>query len=254
MTFSSIGVSQIVWGIIILVLFGSGCVALVKWFRAWQLSAQAWMANYHAGIVELLLFQLRGADIVQLVNTGILAKREGIETTIAQLAHHQLACGNIRLVVNALLSAKRNQLQLTFERAATIDLMGDDPVRMVAEAVHEANQIRLPKAAPGAGIAKDPLAPIAPETRINTAAVLLQATPGVVGVMVGEISMQAVLRFPHGDLQVQVRSATVPRAGDRMAIAVVDGRTIVAELAADPARRDALPRAGSDRHAAAATE
>lgn len=57
MTFSNIGVSQIVWGIIFLVLFGGACVAVVSWFRAWQLSAQAWLADYQAGIVELLLLQ-----------------------------------------------------------------------------------------------------------------------------------------------------------------------------------------------------
>jgi hypothetical protein len=253
MSISTIGVSQIVWGIIVLALLGGVAVAAATWFRAWQLSAQAWLAEYHAGIVELLLLQLRGADIVQLVNTGILAKRDGIAVTIAQLAHHQLACGNIRLVVNALLSAKRNQLPLTFERAATIDLMGHDPVRMVADAVHEANQIRLPQPASGAGIVKDALIPIIPEARFNTSAMLLQATPGVIGVMVGEVHMQAVLRFPHGDLQVQVRSETVPRAGDQLAIAVVDGRTIVAELATGRRPADAAPRAASDRHAPCAT-
>jgi len=208
MIIAPISIAQIAWGIIALALVGGLGWALVTWFRAWQLCAQAWLVGYHAGIVDMLLLQMRGADIVQLVNAAILAKREGITVSIDELAHHQLACGNIRVVVNALLSAKRNQFPLAFERAAAIDLMGQDPVRLVADAVHEANQIRVPHPATGAGIFVDALPPITPQPRVNAAAVLLQATPGVVGVMVGDVTMQALMRFPHGDLQVQVRSAS----------------------------------------------
>ena len=185
---------------------------------------------------------LRGADIAALVNTAITAKRDGIDADLDQLAHHQLAGGNIRLVVNAMLSAKRYGFPLTFERAAAIDLMGRDPVTLVAEAVYEANQIRLPQPAGGSGIVTDALAPIAPESTINSAAVLLRATPGVTGVVVGQPRVRAHMRFPQGELQVLVHCQTVPKDGDRLKIVQVDGMTVVA-APAEPEAKPAVPPA-----------
>jgi uncharacterized protein YqfA (UPF0365 family) len=223
----SITGSQIIYGLILLIVIVVAGIAGWKWLRAFLLSFQCWMSKIEAGIIQLLLLQLRGADIAALVNTAITAKRDAIDANLDQLAHHQLAGGNIRLVVNAMLSAKRYSFPLTFERAAAIDLMGRDPVQLVAEAVYEANQIRLPQAAGAAGIIKDSLAPIAPESVINSAAVLLRATPGVVGVVVGEPRVRAQLRFPQGELQVLVQCKTVPKEGDRLTIVQVDGMTVV---------------------------
>ncbi len=219
--------SQIIYGLILLIAIAVAGIAAWTWLRAFLLSVQCWMAKVEAGIVQLLLLQLRGADIAALVNTAITAKRDGIAADLDQLAHHQLAGGNIRLVVNAMLSAKRYGFPLTFERAAAIDLMGRDPVTLVAEAVYEANQIRLPQPAGSSGILKDALAPIAPESVINSAAVLLRATPGVVGVVVGQPRVRAQMRFPQGELQVLVHCQTVPREGDRLRIVQVDGMTVV---------------------------
>jgi uncharacterized protein YqfA (UPF0365 family) len=202
---------------------------------------QCWIAKVDAGIVQLMLLQLRGADITALVNTAITAKRDALDANLDQLAHHQLAGGNIRLVVNAMLSAKRYSFPLTFERAAAIDLMGRDPVQLVAEAVYEANQIRLPQAAGASGIVKDALAPIAPESVINSAAVLLRATPGVVGVVVGEPRVRAQLRFPQGELQVLVQCQTVPKDGDRLTIVQVDGMTVVVAPAGAEAKPEGAP-------------
>jgi hypothetical protein len=219
--------SQIIYGLILLLIIAVAGIAAWKWLRAFLLSIQGWMAKVEVGTVQLLLLQLRGADIASLVNTAITAKRDGIDANLDQLAHHQLAGGNIRLVVNAMLSAKRYSFPLTFERAAAIDLMGRDPVTLVAEAVYEANQIRLPQPAGSSGIVKDALAPIAPETAINSAAVLLRATPGVTGVVVGQPRVRAHLRFPQGELQVLVLCQTVPREGDQLRIVQVDGMTVV---------------------------
>jgi uncharacterized protein YqfA (UPF0365 family) len=229
--------SQIIYGLILLLFVAMLGIVGWKWLRAFLLSVQCWMAKVEAGIVQLLLLQLRGADIAALVNTAITAKRDAVDANLDQLAHHQLAGGNIRLVVSAMLSAKRYSFPLTFERAAAIDLLGRDPVQLVAEAVYEANQIRLPQPAGATGLVKDALAPIAPEIAINSAAVLLRATPGVVGVVVGEPRVRAQMRFPQGELQVLVHCRTVPKDGDRLRIVQVDGMTVVAA----PAEAEAKP-------------
>lgn len=230
----TITVNQIVWGLFLLVLLAGACVASWICFRAWQLSMQAWLAKLDVGTVQLLLLRMRGTDIVQVVNAGILAKRDGVDVTIDQLAHHHLAGGNIRMVVTAMLSAKRFNLPLTFERAATIDLMGRDPVQLVSEAVYEANQIRITQPAGTSGILKDALAPITPHTITNSAAVLLQASPGMIGVVMGQPRVEAQLHFPQGDLQVLVRCTTLPRAGDRLAVVQVDGMTVMVEPVGQP--------------------
>ena len=239
----SFTVNQIVWGIVLLVLVVGFLALCWTWMRAWMLSIQAWLVKLDVGVIQLLLLQLRGVNIVSIVNAAILAKRDGIEVTVDQLAHHQLAGGNIRLVVSALVSAKRFRLPLTFDRAATIDLLGQDPVHLVSEAVHEANQIRLPQPAAASGILKDFLPPIVPMTKTNSAAMLLHVSPGLVGVVVGEPHLEAQMRFPQGDLTVQVRSATVPRPGDRLAVSQVDGLgvVVVPEVVAAPVSSAALP-------------
>src|SRR5579862_962996 len=101
----SITGSQIIYGLILLIIIAVAGIAGWKWLRAFLLSLQGWMAHVEVGITQLLLLQLRGAEIATLVNTAITAKRDGIDANLDQLAHHQLAGGNIRLVVNAMLSA-----------------------------------------------------------------------------------------------------------------------------------------------------
>ncbi len=233
--------SQIVSGLLVLGALSVLGLAGWTWLRALLFSMQCWLAKVEAGVFELLLLRLRGADLTALVNTAITAKRDSVDANLDQLAHHQLAGGNIRLVVSAMLTAKRYGFPLTFERASAIDLMGRDPVQLVAEAVYEANQIRLPQPLGAHGIVKDSLAPIAPESSINSAAVLLRATPGVTGVVVGEPRVRAQLRFAQGELQVLVRCTTVPRDGDRMIIVQVDGMTVVVTPVTEAASPAAAP-------------
>ncbi len=195
----------------------------VIWLRAWQLSLSVWMKGIHLGIVELMLMQMRKVDTILLVNQLLVAKQNQLEVDAQTLAAHQLAGGNIRMVVAALLSAKRFSIPLTMERACAVDLIGEDPLQLIANAVHESGKIQPPTG--GASYAASGRAPL------NPASVLLQAAPGTPGTIIDPPRMTARVRFPQGELDVVVHARTVPKAGDAVRVTVVDGITVVVEPA-----------------------
>ena len=195
----------------------------VIWLRAWQLSLSVWLKGIHLGIVDLMLMRLRKVDTILLVNQLLVAKQNSLEVDAQTLAAHQLAGGNIRMVVAALLSAKRFSIPLTMERACAVDLVGEDPLQLIANAVHEAGKIQPPTG--GTNYSTNGRAPL------NPASVLLQAAPGTAGTIIDPPRMMARVRFPQGELDVVVHARTVPKAGDAVRVTVVDGVTVVVEPA-----------------------
>lgn len=192
------------------------------WLRAWQLSLSAWMKGVHIGITELMLMHLRRVDTTLLVNQLLVAKQGNVEATADILAAHHLSGGNIRVVIAALLSAKRFAIPLTLERACAVDLVGQDPLQLIGDAVHEASKIHPPTA-------DGQLVPGRPA--INPATVLLQAAPGTAGTITDPPRLTARVRFPQGELDVVVRARTVPSPGDPVRVTIVDGITITVEPA-----------------------
>jgi uncharacterized protein YqfA (UPF0365 family) len=192
----------------------------LMWLRAWQLSLSAWMKGVQIGITELMLLHLRRVDTTLLVNQLLVAKQNNLEVGSDPLAAHHLAGGNIRVVIAALLSAKRFAIPLTLERACAVDLIGQDPLQLIGDAVHEASKIHPPG---GDGMPANGRAPV------NPATVLLQAAPGTAGVIADPPRLTARVRFPQGELDVVVRSRTVPSPGDPVRVTVVDGITVTVE-------------------------
>jgi SigmaW regulon antibacterial len=194
----------------------------LMWLRAWQLSLGAWMKGIHLSIIDLMLMNLRRVDTTLLVNQLLVAKQNNLEVSADALALHQLAGGNIRVVIAALLSAKRFSIPLTLERACAVDLVGQDPLQLISDAVHEAGKIQAPTF-DGMG---NPTRP-----PVNPATVLLQAAPGTAGTITDAPRMTARVRFPQGELDVVVRSRTVPNSGDPVRVTLVDGITVTVEPA-----------------------
>lgn len=194
----------------------------LMWLRAWQLSLGAWMKGVHIGITDLLLMNVRRVDTTLLVNQLLVAKQNGLEVTTEPLAAHQLAGGNIRVVIAALISARRFGIPLTLERACAVDLVGQDPLKLIADAVHEAGKIQAP-VFDGMG---NPTRP-----PVNPATILLQATPGTAGTITDPPRLTARVRFPQGELDVVVRSGRVPAPGDQVRVTTVDGITVTVEPA-----------------------
>lgn len=66
----------------------------------------------------------------------IKAHKAGLNVTTNQLESHYLAGGNVDRVVNALIAAHRANIELSFERAAAIDLAGRDVLEAVQMSVN----------------------------------------------------------------------------------------------------------------------
>ncbi len=192
------------------------------WLRAWQLSLSAWMKGVQISISELMLLHLRRVDTTLLVNQLLVAKQNGLDVAAEPLATHQVAGGNIRVVIAALLSAKRFSIPLTLERACAVDLVGEDPLKLIADAVHEAGKIQAPVFDGMGNLTRPPL---------NPATVLLQAAPGTAGTVTDAPRVTARVRFPQGELDVVVRTRTVPNPGDPVRVTTVDGVTVTVEPA-----------------------
>src|SRR5690606_6149286 len=83
-------------------------------------------AGVRVSIVTLIGMRLRRVPPAQIILPLIKAEKAGLDGSIDKLEAHYLAGGNVDRVVDALIAAHRAQINLTFERAAAIDLAGRD--------------------------------------------------------------------------------------------------------------------------------
>jgi hypothetical protein len=191
------------------------------WLKAWQLSLGAWMKGVHLGILDVMMMQVRRLDTTLLTNQLIVAKQSGLAIEIGPLSAHMLAGGNIRRVIDAMISAKRFAIPLTLERACAVDLIGQDPLQLIADTVHEVGRIPAPVGDSGYGAHQKP--------PLNPASVLLQATPGTLGSIIESPRLTARVRFPQGELDVAIRASHVPSMYSTVRVLSVDGITIMVE-------------------------
>ena len=100
-----------------------------------------WVTAYFSG-VKLKLFRdlvgmrLRKVPPYLIVRPLITAHKAGIYVDTPQLEAHYLAQGDVQKVVNALISADKASIDLTFERATAIDLAGRDVFEAVQVSVN----------------------------------------------------------------------------------------------------------------------
>ena len=71
---------------------------------------------------ELALMKKRGVPINDYLRTAIKLKEKGINVKIKDLELHAKSGGRIANVVELLLKAKRNKIELTYHQAAIMDL------------------------------------------------------------------------------------------------------------------------------------
>jgi len=84
---------------------------------------------------DLVGMRLRKVPPVIIVRSMITATKAGIKVDQGKLEAHYLAGGNVIKVINALISADKANLGLTFERATAIDLAGRDVLDAVKMSV-----------------------------------------------------------------------------------------------------------------------
>lgn len=112
----------------------------------------AWAADVRISIWVLFTMRLRRVPPSRIVHPLIKAGKAGLaDVTVDKLEAHYLAGGNVDRVVDALIASQRAEINLTFERAAAIDLAG----RNVLEAVQMSVNPRVIETPVVAAVAKD---------------------------------------------------------------------------------------------------
>lgn len=110
--------------------------AIILSFVPIGLWISALAAGVKVGIVTLIGMRLRRVPPAQIILPLIKAEKAGLEASIDKLEAHYLAGGNVDRVIDALVAAHRAQINLSFERAAAIDLAGRDVLEAVQMSVN----------------------------------------------------------------------------------------------------------------------
>jgi uncharacterized protein YqfA (UPF0365 family) len=115
-----------------------------------------WITARAAGVqgvdpMTLIGMRLRKVPQDRVVYPLIAATKAGVLVNVNQLETHYMAGGNVERVANALISAHRAQIPLTFEKASAIDLAG----RNVLEAVQMSVNPKVIETPIVAGVAKN---------------------------------------------------------------------------------------------------
>jgi uncharacterized protein YqfA (UPF0365 family) len=131
-------------------------VVLFLIFFLYFIPVGLWVTAYFSGVKlklmrDLVGMRLRKVPPLSIVKPQITAYKAGIYVDTPQLEAHYLAGGNVQRVVNALISADKANIDLTFERATAIDLAGRD----VFEAVQVSVNPKVIETPPISAVAKD---------------------------------------------------------------------------------------------------
>jgi len=96
---------------------------------------QAALSNARVSFPEIIGMRLRRADPRTIILAYIQAVRVGLGLSTRQLEAHFLAGGNVGRVVNAMIAARRGEIDLPFDKACAIDLAGRDVLEEVRASV-----------------------------------------------------------------------------------------------------------------------
>jgi uncharacterized protein YqfA (UPF0365 family) len=245
-----------------------GFIVLV-WIVPVALFVQAWLSDAFVGIGSLVGMRLRGVDPRIIVYSRIAAVKSGLSISTNELETHYLARGNVARVIQALISADKANINLTFERACAIDLAGRDVLEAVKMSVNP-KVITCPEVA---AVAKDGIQ-LKATTRVTVRAnidklvggageetIIARVGEGVVSTIGSADSHKAVLENPDKiSKTVLSKGLDAGTAFEILSIDIADvdvGQNIGAQLQEDQAEADkkiAQARAESRRAMAVAAE
>jgi uncharacterized protein YqfA (UPF0365 family) len=121
----------IVAGVVLLVVLVLGIILL----NFGMIYIRALFSGAKAKMSELLALRLRRVPVGLIVDNRILAVKSGLDLTIDDLSTHFMAGGNVEMVVQALIAARKAGIHLVFDRACAIDLATKGTGKTVLEAV-----------------------------------------------------------------------------------------------------------------------
>jgi uncharacterized protein YqfA (UPF0365 family) len=123
--------------------YGLGIVGVVFilifiaiFFQFASLWFQALLSNASVSIVDMVAMRFRKVDVKTIVYSRIRAVKAGMDIPTAALETHYLAGGRVPHVINALVSAQKAKIPLTWDVATAIDLAGRDIVDAVQTSVN----------------------------------------------------------------------------------------------------------------------
>ncbi|MEX1297506.1 MAG: flotillin-like protein FloA [Desulfotignum sp.] len=119
----------IVAGIIALTLF----YFIFSYIALW---IQALVSGAKVGLINIIFMRFRKVPAKLIVESKIMAVKAGMEIPTDSLESHYLAGGNVSRVIQALIAADKANIELTFNRAAAIDLAGRDVLEAVQMSVN----------------------------------------------------------------------------------------------------------------------
>ena len=110
-------------------------LSFILYFIPVQLWIAAWSSGAPVGIFTLIAMRLRRVPPGIVITSRISAVKAGLDIVLNDLEAHYLAGGNVQKTVNALISADKAGILMTFKRAAAIDLAGRDVLEAVKMSV-----------------------------------------------------------------------------------------------------------------------
>jgi uncharacterized protein YqfA (UPF0365 family) len=235
-------VTLIFLGVLFLALFFH-FIPLALWIRAVA-------SGVYVSFLTLFGMRFRKVNPAAIVDPLITARKAGLDLTINELEIHYLSGGHVQRVVNALISADKAQIPLTFKQATAIDLAGRDVFEAVQVSVNP-KVITTPKVAAMAkdGIQLLALARVTVRANVNRLVggageetILARVGEGIVSTIGSANSHKAVLENP--DLISKTVLSKGLDAGTAFEILSIDiadvdvGKNIGAELQTDQAEAD----------------
>lgn len=207
-------------------------------------------SNVKVSMFDLIGMKLRRIRPSNIVMPHIKSTKAGILLEVNQLEAHYLAGGNVDRVVDALIAAERAGIDLTFEKAAAIDLAG----RNVLEAVKMSVNPKVIETPNVSAVAKDGIellvkARVTVRTNLERlvggageATVLARVGEGIVTTVGSSLSHKSVLENPDDISKVVLgKGLDSGTAFEILSIDIADidvGRNIGAELQTVQAEAD----------------
>ena len=233
-----------------LVFFAIVVIAVFLRFVPIGLWIRAMASGVHVSFITLFGMRFRKVSPSAIVDPLITARKAGLDVSINELEIHFLSGGNVQRVVNALISADKAQIPLTFKQATAIDLAGRDVFEAVQVSVNP-KVITTPKVAAMAkdGIQLLALARVTVRANINRLVggageetILARVGEGIVSTIGSAASHKAVLENPDMiSKTVLAKGLDAGTAFEILSIDIADvdvGKNIGAELQTDQAEAD----------------
>src|SRR5690625_4934954 len=118
-------------GFIVIAILVLALISIILRFIPIGLWVTAYFSGVRVGLFTLVGMRLRRVSPHEIIRPQIKATKAGLNLSIDELEAHYLAGGKINDVIDALIASERANIDLSFEKAAAIDLEG----RSVFEAV-----------------------------------------------------------------------------------------------------------------------